>query len=70
MCTSTPKAPKPVPNAPVALPTSVDDASVTASREEQQRQRRLRGRNSTILAGALGSAGQPPTLPVKVALGA
>lgn len=70
MCTSRPRAPKPVPNAPIALPTSVDDQAVTASREEQARARLRRGQASTILAGGLGLGGQPPTMPVKTALGA
>lgn len=72
MCTSKPKAPKPVPNAPVALPTSVDDAAITASREEQLRARMRRGRSSTVLAGALGSGTTSSTgqVPVKTALGA
>lgn len=70
MCTSKPKAPKPVPNAPVATPTSIDEEATTASRNERRRQLNAYGRQQTILAGAMGPAGQPPTLPAKTALGA
>lgn len=70
MCTSKPKAPKPVPNAPVASPTSIDQEAVTAQRDERQRQRGAYGRQQTILAGAMGAAGAPPTLPNKTATGA
>lgn len=69
MCTSSPKAPKPVPAAPTALPTSVDAEATTAAREEQMAQRRRRGASRTILSGLLGG-GMPPTPLVKTALGA
>ena len=70
MCMTSPKAPKPVPNAPVALPTSIDDEAMSAMREEQHRNRLRRGRSSTVLAGGLGSGGVPAAAPVKTALGA
>ena len=70
MCTSKPKAPKPVPNAPVALPTSIDDASMQARTDEVRRQRQAYGRQSTILAGATPAGSAMPTAPVKTALGA
>lgn len=69
MCMKSPKAPKPVPNAPVALPTSIDDEAMSAMREEQHRNRLRRGRSSTVLAGGLGSSA-PAAAPVKTALGA
>lgn len=66
MCTSKPRAPTPIPNAPSASPTSVDDVAVTAQRQDMLRQRLRQGRQSTILAG---NTGQPPTVPSKTALG-
>lgn len=70
MCTSKPKAPKPVPNAPVALPTSIDDSALQARTEETRRQRQAYGRQATILAGATPLGNVLPTSPVKTALGA
>lgn len=69
MCTSKPKAPKPVPNAPVAIPTSVDVASQAARTDEVNRQRRAYGRQATILAGSTPQGSVLPTAPVKTALG-
>lgn len=68
MCTSKPRAPAPIPNAPVAMPTSIDDEVIGAQRESMRRRRGAYGRQQTILAGAMG-AGQPPTMPTKMALG-
>ena len=68
MCMSSPKA-KPVPNAPIATPTSIDQETATASRNEMIKNRRRYGQANTILAGAMGG-GNPPTMPVKTALGA
>lgn len=69
MCTSKPKAPKPVPNAPIALPASIDQEAVTAQRDERRRQRNAYGRQQTILAGAAPAGSVMPTAPVKTALG-
>lgn len=68
MCTSKPKAPAPIPNAPVAMPTSMDDEAIGAQRESLRRRRGAYGRQQTILAGAMGG-GILPTQPVKTALG-
>lgn len=68
MCTSKPKSPAPIPNAPIAMPTSMDDEAIGAQRESLRRRRGAYGRQQTILAGAMG-AGLPPTQPVKTALG-
>jgi hypothetical protein len=69
MCTSKPKAPKPVPNAPVVSPVNIDEESLGARQDELRRQRQAYGRQSTILAGNQGPTGLPPTQPVKTALG-
>ncbi len=68
MCTSKPRAPAPIPNAPIAMPTSEEDEAIGAQRESLRRRRGAYGRQQTILAGAMG-AGQPPTMPTKSALG-
>lgn len=67
MCTSKPKTPAPIPMAPNVGPESIDDAALVERDRELRRNRARSGRSSTILAG---SAGTPPTLPVKTALGA
>lgn len=69
MCTSKPKAPAPIPNAPVALPMAIDDEALNARDESLRRRRGQYGRQQTILAGALQGGGAPPTAPVKMALG-
>lgn len=66
MCTSKPKAPKPIAMAPTPTPVSVDQEAVVARDDELRRQRLARGRTSTILAG---NTGQPPTVSAKTALG-
>jgi len=70
MCnTKAPKV-KPVANAPVIQPESIDEAAVTERDRERRRLRNRYGRQSTILAGADQGGGQPPTAPAKTALGA
>lgn len=66
MCSSTPKAPKPVASAPIVGPESVDETALNARDNEIRRQRARGGRQSTILAG--DTAGQQ-TASVKTALG-
>ncbi len=66
MCTSKPKAPAPIPMAPVVAPVTVDDTVVEERGRERRRNRSRAGRQSTILAG---DTGQPPTAPAKTALG-
>lgn len=65
MCSSAPKV-KPIAQAPDVGPTSIDDAAINERDRELQRNRLRAGRQSTILAG---NTGQPPTAPVKTALG-
>lgn len=67
MCTSKPKSPAPIPNAPVALPTSIDDEVLNARDESMRRRRGQYGRQSTLITGAM--SGLPPTAPTKSALG-
>lgn len=67
MCTSKPKAPKPVAMAPVVNPESIDDLAIAERDRERLRARNRFGRNATILAGAQG--GGQPTAPIKTALG-
>jgi hypothetical protein len=66
MCSSKPKV-KPVANAPVVGPESIDDAAVAERDRERQRQRQRYGARSTILAGDTSSA--MPTGAAKTALG-
>ena len=67
MCTSKPKAPKPVAMPPQVGPESIDDAALVERDRELRRNRARAGRASTILAG---NTGAPPTMPAKTALGA
>lgn len=68
MCTSAPKV-KPVAAAPQIAPESIDEAAVTERDRERRRLRARTGRQSTVLAGASGAGGVPPTAPTKTALG-
>lgn len=71
MCLSKPKVPKvtPVASAPQAGAELISESATTERDRERQKLRNRFGRQSTILAGAMGG-GQPPTMPVKTALGA
>lgn len=66
MCTSKPKAPKPVAQAPTASPEALDNVADTSRDNERRRIRGSYGRSKTILAG--DSA--PQTGGYKTALGA
>lgn len=66
-----PKAPAPakMPTAPTATPEIIDDNAVAARDRDRDRQRRMYGRQSTILAGAAPTAGAPATASAKTAMG-
>ena len=70
MCFSKPKIPKvtPVASAPQAGAELISETAMTERDRERNKLRNRFGRQSTILAGAMGG-GSPPTLPVKSALG-
>ena len=71
MCFSKPKIPKitPIASAPQAGAELIDATAMTERDRERSKLRGRYGRQSTILAGAMGG-GSPPTAPVKTALGA
>lgn len=73
MCfTKAPKV-KPIPTAPTASPEAIDEVALQEKDDLRRKRRQAYGRQSTILAGGLGSgapgAGAPPTAPVKTAIG-
>jgi hypothetical protein len=70
MCLSKPKVPKvtPVASAPQAGAELISETAQTERDRERQKLRNRFGRQSTILAGAMGG-GTPPTMPAKTALG-
>ena len=62
-----PKAPKqvPIPTAPTASPTALDDVAMTARNDQRKRMRAAYGRQATMTSQGAGM----PTMPVKTALG-
>lgn len=71
MCLSKPKVPKvtPIASAPQAGAELISETAQTERDRERNKLRNRFGRQSTILAGAMGG-GTPPTMPTKTALGA
>lgn len=72
MCFSKPPRVKPIPAAPTASPEAIDEVAMQEKDDLRRKRRQAYGRQSTIIAGGLGSgagAGAPPTAPVKTVIG-
>ena len=62
-----PKAPKvqPIPTAPTASPTALDETALTAKADQRKKLRAAYGRQATMTSQGAGV----PSMPVKTALG-